>query len=321
MTLNPNSGIGRAMLDAIMGLKTLGRIFVVCATTNKNYDDIQSVFAPDGTYGDVILFPNVASAVANTVSGRGDVVVVTPDAYTLTSMLTITQNRLKIVSLDYLFGNKQIRDQRTLINFAGTSGSSNIATLLLSGVNGFTSQGIKWLNSSTIAQSLACVVDEGSNGVFFDSCSIHAYGSAKLASTSGADLYLDGDGTEFLNCQIGTNTLQNTVANQVIYIPGLSGNMAHRVDIQDCIFEYYGNSASASFLNQSGGTSLDRYVSLHNSRFFNFKEGGGTTMTNAIIGAANPGGDILVTNCKFSNVTNIHTGGNIYVDSASGILS
>lgn len=326
MTLNPNSGIGRAVMNSLMGLKTLGRVFLVVPNTHPNYSDIQAVFSPDGTYGDVILFPDPASAYADTISNRGDIIVVAPGTYTLSSMLTITNSGVKFIALDYLMGEMPIRSQQAVITFAGTSGSSNVATLLINTVNGFGSFGIKWTNSSTIAQSTNVVVTEGSTGVYFESSAIMPTGSsAVFGSTSGCSLAESSESSIYRNCLIGTNNTANTVANSVIYLPASGGVAEHRAEFTNCIVETFTTSTSGTFVKQPNLANVYQNIEFNNTRFLANRTGASAaTPANGIIGvtASTANGDILLTNCQFGNVTAIHGASvNVYADAATGILA
>lgn len=74
-SLNPNSGYGAAAL-ATMPFTT-GRIFVVCNSSNANFNDIDTLFQPDWD-GTARRYSTVDAAVSACVAGRGDIVLVAP---------------------------------------------------------------------------------------------------------------------------------------------------------------------------------------------------------------------------------------------------
>lgn len=78
MNPNINSGIGQIMAHAMADISgsSLGRIFIVCASTDTNFAEISSMYGagyPDGT---PIVFPTLMLALAKTVSDRGDSILI-----------------------------------------------------------------------------------------------------------------------------------------------------------------------------------------------------------------------------------------------------
>lgn len=79
MRYNINSGYGQ--LQAL-GLQkaSAGKTFYVAAATNPNFDDLQNMLIPDAD-GTSRFFGTLAQAVAQCVSGRGDVINLFPGTY------------------------------------------------------------------------------------------------------------------------------------------------------------------------------------------------------------------------------------------------
>lgn len=75
---NFNAGIGRIMSNAMAdtAAASLGRIFIVCASTDTNFAEISAMYGagyPDGTR---IVWPTIMGAIGACVADRGDTILV-----------------------------------------------------------------------------------------------------------------------------------------------------------------------------------------------------------------------------------------------------
>lgn len=91
---NKNSGYGSVAMNGVPF--TTGKVFMLAANTDANYDTITNLWTPD-TEGVSRLYSTWAAAIAACVSGRGDVILVSPSfttAPTLTQLATINTNKI-----------------------------------------------------------------------------------------------------------------------------------------------------------------------------------------------------------------------------------
>lgn len=101
---NINEGIGRLMS---MGLNefnrsSLGRVFIVCASTDTNFSEVSAMYGngyPDGTR---IVFNSISLALASTVADRGDSILIASnhdEIVTTAGGITVATNGVSIVGL------------------------------------------------------------------------------------------------------------------------------------------------------------------------------------------------------------------------------
>ena len=284
---------------------TIGKIFFVSESADSWTSDFLAEFPNDET-GVPRVYTSVAAAYAATVSGRNDVIVLDSNtSHTLTSMLTVSNNRVHFVASDWLAGVKRTQDQRCRIQLGVTTAATDVAAVKVTG-NGCTFHGIKFINSNTKTESVQTFLDESSNGLLVEHCSIHALGSAQLTATGGSALRLAGDGSTYRNCQIGADTVLNTVANQVVNIATANSSYARRVIFEDCYFYTYSSASTHVFVRTQAATDVDRYVTFKRCTFNNFAVGGGTALAVGV--ASNvTSGYIVLDSSNFYNCTKIST--------------
>lgn len=289
MAYNLNVGYGMAQAGALPF--TLGKVFVVADTAYPNVDEIEALYRPDqSSLSEIRFFPTLALAYAATVSGRNDVIILSANsAHSLTEMLTVSKNRVHIWSSDYLVGRSQ--DQRCRVQLGVTTAITDVATIKVTG-NGCSFKGIKFINSNTLAQSITCFYDLSPNGLLVEDCSIHSLGSAQLTAVTGSALKLEGDGSEYKNCQIGADTIINTVANQVVDMRATAAK-AKRVKFNECYFHTYSSANTHAFVRAAAG-SIERFVSFKNPMFMNYTGAGGTALAVTIASAADTDGIVYV---------------------------
>ena len=98
-TWNQNSGYGKSYLDRLTSSlpATHGKIFIVCAATNENYDKLADLLPPDPD-GDVRLFTTIQAALDACVTQRDDYVITVPGVnFTITAALTMSKSRVHLI--------------------------------------------------------------------------------------------------------------------------------------------------------------------------------------------------------------------------------
>jgi hypothetical protein len=111
MFYNKDRGYGRAQFDAMIasiGAVTGGRVFYVATTSQTNYNDLAGILTPDDV-GVARLYGSITAALAATVSGRGDVVLIDSGyttAPTLTELATAATNGVQMMSVGADMGTR-----------------------------------------------------------------------------------------------------------------------------------------------------------------------------------------------------------------------
>ena len=283
---------------------TFGKVFYVSESADSWTSDLLNEF-PNDQDGTVRVYTDVLSAYNATVAGRNDVIVLDSNSvHTLAAMITVSKDRVHFVSTDYLAGIRRVQDQRCRVNLPVTAVVTDVATVRVTG-NGCSFRGIKFTNSNTLTQSVTVFQDESQNGLVVENCSIHAIGSAQLTATGGSALRLAGDGSTYRACQIGSDTILNTVANQVVNVATINGSVARRSIFEDCYFYTYSSASTHVFVRTQAATDVDRYVIFKRCVFSNFATGGGTTLAVGIASNVTSGYINVDSGCSFFGVTKV----------------
>ena len=171
-------------------------------TTFGNYWFVDAEHGSDGYPGNSISFPfaTIAQAYASAVSNNDDVICIrgTSTGNSVgANMLTVAKNRVHFVGLD---GAWRAYGQGARVTYAGTTGATNIAVMLNTGVrNSFTN--LKFDNESAIAQSIHSVVESGEYAQY-NNCEF--YLGTNLNTTTASEFVWNGDSTQMNDCTIGS---------------------------------------------------------------------------------------------------------------------
>ncbi len=278
---NPNSGYGRALLDAVAShVPAFGRILVVKNGTSDSadasYSDLSEIFreaasaSSPGAGGRIQFFSGttaLSDAYDEAYTNNNDVIVL--DAHTshkVASMLTVSKNRIHFMGFDG--GGQRIENQRTLVSNSGAGAASDTAMVKVTGV-GCTFRNIAFKNNWTVTQNVYCVDDQGDN-LYFENCTFHNLGSAHLTNEASAELRLSGRDNVYVRCQIGADTLKHTsTAGQVVLVKKQT-NAATRVKFVDCYFRTYTNDTTRVFVRVAANGDIDRSITFVRPIFDNF---------------------------------------------------
>jgi len=115
-------------------------------------------------------FKTVSKAYTSATTDKDDVICLIGSAtHVLTEMLSVTKNRIHFIGMDGT--NGRYFGQNAKISLTATTGATNIGTIQNTGVrNSFTN--IKFVNASTVAEGIYCVVEAGEYTVY-DRCEIY----------------------------------------------------------------------------------------------------------------------------------------------------
>ncbi len=230
----------------------------------------------DGVIGASQIYPTIAQALAQCVSGRGDTVLVAPGFYVQTTQITLSKNGVTLRGLGAKPFDTIIRGPTT----AGTHGllvdasDCSIENLTLQGQN---------------ATGWGCKNASRSNNRWLNCF----FGNEGAAPTQVGGLLLDASGAsgrtypKVIGCRF---------ANAVIGLRFTSGNGASLVNsgatVQDCEF-----STNSTADIQSTGTTASDDVLIKDCDF-------AVCSTNLVIAITSPALKGLVTGCRFAVAAN-----------------
>lgn len=306
---------------------TVGNIFFVVSpsaayTGNFLYNH------PVDNGGVVRVFTDVASAYAATTSDQNDVIILDGNStFTLTEMLTVAKNRVHFYGLDYFTGSNRPYGCSTKISLAVSTGASNIATMLNTGIrNSF--HNIKFVNGNTVTEGIYSVV-EGGEYAFYENCEI--YKSTDLDVTGAAELVCNGDSSVFKNCTIGSLADARSgavIRANVLFTAGIagSGKVARDVTFEDCRFWIQCTNTAQRFVYGANATDIERAAVFTRCKFINNKAGGAIPAQNVAFGASLTVGAVLLENCTslladtaMSTTTGVYVDGSVPAAATTGI--
>ena len=212
--------------------------------TMGNYYFVDAVNGYDGNDGrswDTAV-KTVAQAYSLVATNNDDVIVLGSNStHTLTAMLNITKSRVHFVG--DVFG--RIYGQGVKIYMGVTTAVANIHMVKNIGTRN-TFNGIKFISADTLTQATS-VVGEGGEYTIYSNCSFEG---VKMTSNTYAEVLLNGDSTQFINCSFGTTAVP-VVGDKVrpCVITTASGVASGVVSSKDILFK------GCKFFKHAGGTT------------------------------------------------------------------
>lgn len=321
MSWNQNTGWGQALLQSVAGaIPTFGNVFVVFNSSDSadyNYAISQQVFSPDPS-GRIRFFTDLATAYAAVQSNNNDVIVLSGHStFSLTSVLTVSKSRVHFVGMDYLLGIRRRYGQSSKIDLTVSSGASNIATVVNTGVrNSF--RGIKFTNGSTVAQGLYTFAD-GGEYTYVENCEI--YKSSHLDLTGAAELVANGDSSYYKDCYIGTtvDAISGAIIRPCVLMSrekAATGAVARDVTFENCIFARKCGNTANSFVYGAEANAIERLGYFKECVFWNAALATATPAQNVEFGSALTDGSVLLHNCtSIGAATAMSTTTGVFVDS------
>lgn len=320
MAYNQNSGYGSAMLSAIHSAiwGTFWNVFVVLNSSDTdegNYQTMQQLFIPDTNWR-VRFYTSLASAYAATESNNNDVIILDSNStHTLTSMLTISNNRVHFIWLDYLLWLRRRYWQRTKVSLGVTTAATDIGTVKVTGV-GCSFRGIKFMNSNTVAQWIYCFVDWWEY-TYLDSCEI--YKETDLDVTGAAELVANWDSSYYKDCYIGStaNEIVGAIIRPCVTVTGelaWTWKKLRDTTFEWCIFARKCWNVANRFVYGANATDVERFLLLKWCQFISNPLGAATPAVWVDFGAWQTQWWVLIDqNCSAMDVTVLGaTGEGIY---------
>lgn len=273
MPYNQNSGYGQAILSAIHSAigGTFGNVFVVLNSSDSdegNYQHIQELFDldPDGR---VRFYTSLAAAYAATESNNNDVIILDGNStHQLTSMLTVSNNRVHFVGLDHLLGVKRRYGQSSKINYADAIATADPFMIKVTGVS-CSFRGIKFTNANTDAQVVG-TVGEGGEYSYYENCEF--YNSTNLDSDTVAELVLGGDSPQFVNCTFGSlaDAVSGDKIRPAVLVDGsVVGSVGTSRDVlfDGCRFWKKAGGATTTMVKVAADVDIERGMEFHDCQF------------------------------------------------------
>lgn len=292
---------------------TFGKVFFVTNSSDVWVSDALAKFFPDRD-GVVRMFTSLSAAYDATVTGRNDVIILDSNGtHTLTSMLTVAKNRVHFVGLDWLLGVKRRNGARSKVSLTALTGATNIATVKVTGV-GCSFRGIKFMNSSTVAEGIYCFAD-GGEYTYLENCEI--YKDTDLDQTGAAELVANGDSSVYKNCFIGS--IANDISGAIIrpcvtMTQGIVGT-CRDVSFEGCIFARSCGNTANRFVYGANADALERMGLFENCIFWNSALAAATPAQNVAFGASLTKGSVLLRNCTaIGGATAMSTTTGVFID-------
>lgn len=247
---------------------TEGNVYVVIPAADTSYGEYvnryQEIYA-DGTYK---VQTSIAAAYAATTTNRGDVILLSGSgAHAVTSMLTISKNRIHFVGMNMRGGNGVGMGARSRITMGSSTVAADIALMQNTGV-GNTFDNIKFDSSSVEALSIWGVAEGGEYSIYRN-CEF--YKSTDLDVTFSAELLLNGDSAQFINCVIGStaNAISTAIIHPCVELARqtITGKVCRDSYFKDCLFLRKAGGTANAFVDATGTTDVERMLMFKNCDF------------------------------------------------------
>lgn len=247
-------------------------------------------------------------AYSQVTSNNDDVIVLMgSDTHVLSAMLDISKNRVHFIGADGT--NGRFYGQNARVSLTATSGATNIATMRNTGVrNSFTN--IKFTNNSTVTEGIYCVA-EGGEYAIYTGCEF--YKSTDLDVTGAAELALNGDSAQFINCTIGSlaDAISGAIIRPCVLLTAgvvAVGKVTRDSLFDNCLFWRQCGNAANRFVYGANATDVERMLLFKNCGFVNNLAGAGTPAQAVAMGATLTTGNIILDpTCWGAKVTKLST--------------
>ncbi len=262
------------------GMTVFGNAWYVDPTNGNDSDTGET---PDHA------FASISAAVSAATTNNHDVIFLSAyAAHTQTSMLTITKNRLHFVGCDLRTGIGM--GARARVAMGDSTVDADIALMQNTGV-GNTFTGIKFDSSSTVSASLYGVA-EGGEYTIYNRCEF--YKSSDLDDAGAAEIALNGDSAQFLNCTIGSsaNETGNIRANVLVTGEIISGKKCRDCYFENCMLLGKADDTDKNFVYGDNATDVERMLVFKSCTFFNNPLSSGTPAAAIAFGAAQTQGAV-----------------------------
>jgi hypothetical protein len=303
---NQNASYGRALLSMIASqVPAYGDVHVVLPLGDvalASYQNLSVLMQPAEGY---VRFWNTLEEAYNAVnSNNNDVIVLGGNgSHTLSASIAWSKNRVHVIGMD---GGDHLVQQGAKVQISGSTAAASVITV--TGVrNSF--RNVKFVQGSTSATALTCVVDQGEGSVY-KNCSFVFGVVNNLGGTTAHEFVAGCDSATFINCTFGSDTLLTSAARSVFLIKSGATEFKSNI-LKDCQFIISSSSASATFIKLNAVTDV-----LFSNLFINpifvasVDTAGGIAITDAVqTGTGTTKGTLLLSRPSAFNVTDIASAG------------
>ena len=295
----PSNMIQNLERCGVPAIQEFGKVFYVAPTTSAMW--------PIWSGKVESLSQTVAAAYDLTVSGRNDVIVLSPDAHAIGTpyMLTVAKNLVHFVGVGA--ANKHF-GQRARIDVNTDSGSASYPGVLkVTGV-GCTFRGIKFRNNvATIVQSKNVLLDVGEY-TLYENCDFYIAATAQATTDGLAEIVANGDTTQFKDCTIGSSANQlpaDALPRPCVLVTGgtISGGKLRDNYFDNCIFWRKAGHVNNAFVYGANATDVERLLLLKNCTFINSTLASADPAACVVFDAAQTQGVVMVQDCWSARCT------------------
>lgn len=303
MSWNQNAWYWQAILHAIHTAVggTFWNVFVVMNssdTDENNYQHMQDLFWLDGDWK-VRFYTSLSSAYAQTESNNNDVIILDWNStHTLTSMLTVSNNRVHFIGMDYLLWIHRPYGQSTKVSLWVTAVATDIATIKNTWTrNSF--RGIKFMNANTVTEWIYCFVDWWEY-TYIEDCEF--YKSTDLDQTWSAEFVCNADSPVYKNNTFGSLADARSgaiIRATVLFTAELawSGKVTRDALFEKCNFWIQCTNTANRFVYWANATDIERTCVFDRCRFICNGASTAIPAQNVAFGATLTVGNVLLDNC------------------------
>lgn len=300
-----------------MGIPQIGQ---GVPATFGNYWFVDATYGADGNSGAATgaAFKTLEYALSRVTNNNDDVIVLRGGGtHNLSAMLDMSSyNRTHLVGLD---GAWRPYGQGAKVQFAGTTGATNVATLKNGGTrNSFSN--IKFINGSTITESLYTVLDGGEYGLF-ENCEF--YKSTDLDQTGASEFVWNGDSTTMRGCTVGSlaDALVGSIIRPCVLVTkGLagSGKVCRDGLMQNTRLWRNASATTNAFVYGANATDVERTFTMEHVGFINNGASAFKPAQCVRFGATLTVGQVILDpTCYSVNATKISTTTGVFVTGAA----
>lgn len=252
-------------------------------------------------------FKTIAYAYSLTTTNMDDVIVLQGSAsHVVTSMLTVSNNRVHFVGMDGLGG--RLYGQNAKISMGVTTAATDIGAVKVTGIRcSFTN--IKFTSANTKAESLYTVV-EGGEYTVYNNCEF--YKETDLNETTASEFVCNGDSTQFNGCTFGSLAdlqVGNIIRPSVRVTKGIAAAtaVARDVTFNNCRFWKRAGGTTGAHVYGANATDVERLMVFDNCIFANAVNATAVPAQCVAFGATLTVGQVLVKDCTSINNTKLST--------------
>lgn len=287
---------------------TPGNVYFVNYGTGVNAGSGKSPNSP---------WQTIEYAYSQVTSGQDDIIVLQGSStHVLSAMLDVTKSRVHFIGIDGTGG--RFYGNNAKVSLTATSGATNIATLKNTGVrNSFVN--IKFINESTVTEGIYCVA-EGGEYSLYQNCEI--YKSTDLDVTGAAELLLNGDSAQFIDCTIGSlaNEIVGAILRPCVLLTKnlvTASSVTRDAYFQNCMFWRNGGNAANRLVYGANATDVERMLLFKGCGFINNPQGTANPGEAVAFGATLTVGAVtLDPACFTTNITKVSGTTGVFVTGA-----